>query len=170
MPNGSTVIDFAYKVSKDLGNHILSSIINGKEMPVITKLKNGDIIKIITTTNEIIPNSNWLEIVKTAKAKNEILIQLEKVKEKIIKSIIKLDIIAKDKEGLVLQITENIKNMKINILSLNTSFLEKELVKIEIVIEINTIEILEQIIKTISSVEEIKEVIYSVNKKVENYI
>lgn len=170
LPNGSTVIDFAYKVSKDLGNHILSSIINGKEMPVITKLKNGDIIKIITTTNEIIPNSNWLEIVKTAKAKNEILIQLEKVKEKIIKSIIKLDIIAKDKEGLVLQITENIKNMKINILSLNTSFLEKELVKIEIVIEINTIEILEQIIKTISSVEEIKEVIYSVNKKVENYI
>ncbi len=159
LPNGSCIIDFAYKVSIHLGNHILSSTVNGKEMPVITKLKNGDIIKIITTTNEIIPNANWLKIVKTAMAKNEILKQLEKVKEKISKCIVKLDIISKDKEGLVLQITENIKNLNVNILSLNTTFLEKELVKIEIVLEINQADSLEEIRKSISSIKEIKEVI-----------
>ena len=162
LPKGATVIDFAYKISENLGNHILTAMINEKEMPVITKLENGDIVKIVTTPNEVIPNINWLDIVKTAKAKSEILKQLEKVKEQNSKISVKLEIIAKDKEGIVLEILEILKNRKQNILSLNTNILEDKIVKIVIVLEVDLIEFLDEIKTSIENMKGVKEVFYSI--------
>ncbi len=162
LPKGATAIDFAYKISENLGNHILTAMINEKEMPVITKLENGDIVKIVTTPNEVIPNINWLDIVKTAKAKSEILKQLEKVKEQNSKISVKLEIIAKDKEGIVLEILEILKNRKQNILSLNTNILEDKIVKIVIVLEVDLIEFLDEIKTSIENMKGVKEVFYSI--------
>ena len=162
LPKGATVIDFAYKISENLGNHILTAMINEKEIPVITKLENGDIVKIVTTPNEVIPNINWLDIVKTAKAKSEILKQLEKVKEQNSKISVKLEIIAKDKEGIVLEILEILKNRKQNILSLNTNILEDKIVKIVIVLEVDLIEFLDEIKTSIENMKGVKEVFYSI--------
>ena len=137
-------------------------MINEKEIPVITKLENGDIVKIVTTPNEVIPNINWLDIVKTAKAKSEILKQLEKVKEQNSKISVKLEIIAKDKEGIVLEILEILKNRKQNILSLNTNILEDKIVKIVIVLEVDLIEFLDEIKTSIENMKGVKEVFYSI--------
>ena len=73
LPKGSTPIDFAYNVHTDIGHRMTGAKINGKMMPIITKLKNGDIIEIITTDNPKGPSRDWLKFVQSTSARNKIL-------------------------------------------------------------------------------------------------
>ena len=68
LPIGSSVIDFAYAVHSDIGNHISGAMVNGKIAPLSTKLKNWDQVEIITK-NSAKPNRKWLDYAKTAIAK-----------------------------------------------------------------------------------------------------
>ncbi|MEK7572342.1 MAG: RelA/SpoT family protein [Patescibacteria group bacterium] len=77
LPEDSSPIDFAYLIHSDIGNHISGIKINGKMMPFSEKLKNGDIVEIITKKNAN-PSSKWLEYVKTSHAKKHIRSYLEK--------------------------------------------------------------------------------------------
>ena len=77
MPEDSTPIDFAYAIHSDIGDHTAGSKINSKLLPMFSKLKNGDIVEIITNKNSK-PSSKWLEYVKTAIAKKHIKSYLEK--------------------------------------------------------------------------------------------
>jgi GTP pyrophosphokinase len=77
LPEDSTPIDFAYSIHSDIGNHIFGTKINSKMLPIFSKLKNGDIVEIITKKDSK-PSGKWLEYVKTTIAKKHIKSYLEK--------------------------------------------------------------------------------------------
>jgi GTP pyrophosphokinase len=72
LPSGSTPIDYAYYIHAEIGHHMTGCKINSKMMPIITKLKNGDIVEIITSENSKGPSRDWLKFIKSTTAKNKI--------------------------------------------------------------------------------------------------
>lgn len=71
MPNGSSVIDFAYYIHSDIGNHISSAVVNGKLVSLNTKLKDRDIVE-IETKHDAKPTRKWLDYAHTNLAKKHI--------------------------------------------------------------------------------------------------
>jgi GTP diphosphokinase / guanosine-3',5'-bis(diphosphate) 3'-diphosphatase len=71
LPRGSIVLDFAYFIHSDLGNKAISSTISKVKKPLITELKNGDVVS-IDISDKVIPRCSWIDIVKTTKAKKSI--------------------------------------------------------------------------------------------------
>ena len=77
LPEDSSPIDFAYSIHSDIGDHIFGAKVNGKIAPILSKLKNGDIVEIITKKDSH-PSGKWLEYSKTSVAKKNIKSYLEK--------------------------------------------------------------------------------------------
>lgn len=71
LPDGSTAIDFAYAVHTDVGHHCVSAKVNGRQVPLKTKLKSGDTIEVQTSQNQH-PSKDWLKICVTPRAKSKI--------------------------------------------------------------------------------------------------
>lgn len=71
LPNGATVIDFAYKIHTDIGNHLYKAFINGREVKITHKLSNMDRIMLLQS-EKVKPNKTWLEHVVTSSAKRKI--------------------------------------------------------------------------------------------------
>jgi GTP pyrophosphokinase len=78
LPRGATPIDFAYAIHTDIGHHCVGARVNGKMVPLRTRLKNGDIVEIVTNASHK-PSRDWLNFVATSRARNKIkhLIQAE---------------------------------------------------------------------------------------------
>jgi GTP pyrophosphokinase len=68
---GSTPIDFAYRIHTEVGNHCAGAKINNRIVPLSTVLKNGDIVEVITKENSH-PSLDWLNFVMTPAARNRI--------------------------------------------------------------------------------------------------
>ena len=71
LPKGSTPIDFAYTIHAEVGNKMVGCKINSKMMPIITKLKSGDIVDIITNDNSKGPSRDWLKFITKYICKNK---------------------------------------------------------------------------------------------------
>jgi len=80
LPMEATPIDFAYSIHSDLGNTMVGAKVNGKLAAYETKLKNGDVVEIITKDSAK-PNKKWLEVAKTVSAKSHIRSTLRKIDE-----------------------------------------------------------------------------------------
>ena len=71
LPRGATVVDFAYTIHSNVGDHTVSAKINGEVASLRTELKNGDVIEIVTEPSAT-PNPAWLGFVRTARARSKI--------------------------------------------------------------------------------------------------
>jgi GTP pyrophosphokinase len=80
-PKGATVLDFAYQIHSNVGNKCVGGRINNKIVPVREVLHSGDEIEIITQNNQK-PKQDWLNIVKTSKAKAKIRLALKETRTK----------------------------------------------------------------------------------------
>jgi len=78
LPRGATVMDFAYAIHSDVGNHTVSARINGEQRPLRTELANGDVVEIVTA-DKAEPNPAWLSFVKTGRARSKIRHHLKTV-------------------------------------------------------------------------------------------
>lgn len=72
LPSGATPIDFAYKVHSGVGDKMVGAIVNSNIVPLDYELQDNDIIKINTSKTSIGPNKEWINMAKTAQAKNKI--------------------------------------------------------------------------------------------------
>ena len=80
LPNGSTPIDFAYKIHTQVGHTMVGAVVNGTMVPLTYILKTGDVVDIKTNKNTG-PSEDWLNIAKTNMAINHIRKYLAKQKE-----------------------------------------------------------------------------------------
>ena len=72
LPRGSGPIDFAYAIHTKVGDHATGAKVNGRMKPLSVQLKTGDRVEIITSSSSFGPSRDWINLVKTNKARNKI--------------------------------------------------------------------------------------------------
>lgn len=77
LDRGATVIDFAYAVHEDIGRNFTGCLVNGSIAKASQVLNDGDVIEIKASKKQKLPSRDWLEFVKTSKARNHIKKELK---------------------------------------------------------------------------------------------
>ena len=80
-PKGATVLDFAYHIHSKIGNSCVGARINGKVVSLRQQLQSGDQVEIMTSANQK-PKQDWLNMVKTSRAKSKIRLALKETQVK----------------------------------------------------------------------------------------
>ncbi len=82
LPEEATPIDFAYAIHTEVGHRTTGAKVNNKMVPLDYKIKNGEVVEILTAKNKKMPNRNWLRFVKTSAARSHIRRALRQTEEK----------------------------------------------------------------------------------------
>jgi guanosine-3',5'-bis(diphosphate) 3'-pyrophosphohydrolase len=80
MPKGATLVDFAFAIHSDVGQHAVAATVNGEPAPLRSELQNGDVIEIETASMSQ-PNPAWLSFVQTGRARSKIRNHLKQMEE-----------------------------------------------------------------------------------------
>jgi GTP pyrophosphokinase len=72
LPAGATPLDFAYRIHTDIGHRCIGAKVNNRLVPLDYRLKNGDIVEIVTTKGVHGPSRDWMNIARTSHAKEKI--------------------------------------------------------------------------------------------------
>ncbi len=163
LPEGATPVDFAYQIHSEIGNHMSGAKVNGRIISFDHQLISGDIVEIIVQKNKK-PSSEWLPIAKTSLAKGHIRSYLNrygylagiKPKQKSEKKM-EIVVIAKDRIGLLKDISNVFSSNKINIQELET----KENVdypKINVIFTTKDKEQLQKIITKLKAVKGVEQI------------
>ena len=73
LPAGSTPVDFAYAVHTEVGHHCIGARVNGRLVPLESRLDNGDVVEVLTSKADSAgPSRDWLSFVRSARARNKI--------------------------------------------------------------------------------------------------
>ncbi len=72
LPAGATPLDFAYRIHTDVGHRTIGAKVNNRLVPLDSRLRNGDIVEVVTTKAEHGPSRDWLSIVRTSHAREKI--------------------------------------------------------------------------------------------------
>jgi GTP pyrophosphokinase len=81
MPSGATVLDFAYAIHTELGNHCIGANVNHRLVPIDYQLKSGDQVQVIDSKVQL-PNEDWYGYVRTARAKTRIKTAIKNERKK----------------------------------------------------------------------------------------
>ena len=133
LPKGATPVDFAYKVHAEVGNKCVGAKINGRMLPLDTKLKTGEYVEILTNKNSKGPKRDWLNFAVSGSAKSRIRAYLRKEDEAAAKQSeahkqkesggtkprLEVIITAADGKGLLANITGAISSLKLSIKAIN---------------------------------------------------
>jgi GTP pyrophosphokinase len=111
LPNGSTILDFAYDIHTAIGDKCIGAKVNNRLVPLSYQLQSGDQLEIITSSKQK-PNEEWLRFVKSARAKQKIRTALNEERKAI----------AQDGKEIL---DRKFKQYNIKFASENISFLEK---------------------------------------------
>jgi guanosine-3',5'-bis(diphosphate) 3'-pyrophosphohydrolase len=72
LPAGATPLDFAYRIHTDVGHRTIGAKVNNRLVPLDYRLKNGDIVEVVTTKGEHGPSRDWMNVVRTSHAREKI--------------------------------------------------------------------------------------------------
>ena len=78
LPKGSMPLDFAYRLHSEIGAQCTGAIVNGKMVDLKTKLKQGDVVEIVTQKNSH-PNPGWIDKVSSKHARHKLVSQLRAI-------------------------------------------------------------------------------------------
>ena len=81
LPQGATVLDFAFMIHTNLGSHCIGAKVNGKNEPLRHRLNSGDQVEIMSSTTQV-PKQDWLNFVTTSKARSKIRLTLKEIAAK----------------------------------------------------------------------------------------
>lgn len=164
LPEGATPIDFAYHIHSEIGNSAVAAKVNNRIVPLSDKLASGDIAEIITQKNKK-PNLKMLDFAKTSTARHQIKNYLRKkgylakpldFKKKTPKA--EINVIVKERMGLIKDLSSVFLSFKINITSLITKEADSKYASALIIFVPKNKEQVEKIatrIKNIKGVEEV---------------
>jgi GTP pyrophosphokinase len=80
-PKGATVLDFAFRIHSRIGCQCIGGKVDGKNQKINYKLRSGDTVEILTSSTQV-PRVDWLNIVKTSKARNKIRLAINEARSK----------------------------------------------------------------------------------------
>jgi len=164
LPEGSTPIDFAYHIHSEIGNSAVAAKVNSRIVPLSHKLESGDIAEILTQKNKK-PNLKMLDFAKTPTAKHQIKTFLKRkglfvnplnIKKGAPKA--EINIVVKERTGVIKDISSIFLSFKINITSLVTKETNSKYATVSITFIPKNKEQVEKIttrIKNIKGVEEV---------------
>src|SRR3989344_1960730 len=163
LPEGATVVDFAYHVHSAIGNGASGARVNGKMVPLNHELGNGDVVEVLTQKNKK-PNADWLDFVKTSMARKHISSSLRRDEEE--KKfgrrqgglLVELRVVARDRVGLLNDLTSAIREFKINIKDHRTETARRSFPLILLTCAVRSNDELRKLVTKLKSVKGVEEV------------
>lgn len=165
LPDGSTPIDFAYHIHSQIGHSIIGAKVNSKMVSLDYRLKNGDVVEILTQKNRK-PSPDWLQIVKSPLARKQISSFLKKDLENIrlLQGVeaVEFRISAYDYPGLLRNLCDIFAKRKINIRSAESESRSRTSALVTIRASIKDRAELSDILKKLNSVSGVKKIRYHI--------